>query len=267
MDIETLQQLTGAPRLLAQQVLEGDRRNWEPTADQAHLEHAILLRLGLLARGHTPSTVEPAIRWIEARRSSVVVHTGDGFDLDALVGAVTPELGEGALTNGIAALRSGPSMRGVVLYRDGVDAALILAGTSYHDWRRAIDRLRTMSGNRQFVTNGGLTREETAAMAAGLWSTSSHGSSLLRTIGTLQALPHTRIDIYGKSPGTVVEIVQPEPGYAARDRMRRALERAGLEFVADRSPVGRQATYVFRLPGEEALLLIRLVVRGSKFPA
>lgn len=267
MNIESLQHLTGMPRSLAQHVLLGDVRSWEPTVEQARLESAIFLQIGLLARGHTPSTVEPAIRWIEARRRSVVVHTGDGFDLEALVAAVTPKVEEGALTSGIPALRSGPSKRGVVLYRDGVDAALILAGTSYQDWKRAIKELRTMSGSSCFVTDGRLTEEETAVISAGSRFASGHGSPLLRTIGALQALPHLRIDVYGKSPGTVVEIVQPEAGYAARDRMRQSLVRAGLEFVEDRSPLGEQATYVFRFPGEEDLLLIRLVVRGLKFLA
>ncbi len=83
----------------------------------------------------------------------------------------------------------------------------------------------------------------------------------------LQTLPHTRIDVYGKSPGTVVEVVQPEPGHVARARFKAALEGAGLEFVADRSPMGQEATYVFQFPGEEAVpLLVRLVGPDQKVP-
>lgn len=267
MRIDTLQYVTGMPRSRAEQLLTDEPECLDATTDQARLESAIFDRIGLLARGHTPGTVETAIHWVEPRQRSIVIQTGEGFDHARLAVAITPEIESGVFSDGIPALRSGPSSRGVVLYRDGIDAAVILARTSYRVWTEAVAALQRPSDGSAFVTHGRATDEEAAAVVAEAQRAAGHGSLLLRTVGALQALPHVSIDVYGKSPGTVVEVVQPEAGYPARDRLRDALERAGLQFVADRSPMGEDATFVFRVPNEdERPLLIRLVARPMKFP-
>lgn len=268
MRSDTLQYMTRMTCSQAEQLLIDEPQCLRATMDQARLESAIIVRIGLLARGHTPGTVESAIRWVEPRQRSIVIHTGDGFDLSAFVAAVTPEVEAGAFSNGIPRLRSGPSGRGVVLYWDGIDAGVILAGITYRDWIETIEVLQAKSVASSFIGEGQVSVEEAAAAEVEAQYASGHGSPLLRSIGALQAVPHTRIDVYGKSPGIVVEVVQPRADYQARDRLRQALECAGLEFVADRSPMGQEATYVFQLPGEEARpLIVRIAVRTRKFPA
>lgn len=268
MRSDTLHYMTEMTCTRAEQILNDEPQCLRATMDQARLESAIIVRIGLLARGHTPGSVESAIRWVEPRQRSIVIHTGDGFDLSAFVAAVTPEVEAGTFNNGIPALRSGPSGRGVVLYRDGIDAAVILAGITFRDWREAVEALQAMSDGSSFIGEGQVLVEEARAVEVGAHVASGHGGPLLRSIGALQAIPHTRIHVYGKSPGTVVEVVQPEADYPARDRLKQALEYAGLEFVADRSPMGPEATYVFQLPGEEERpLILRFAVRTRKFPA
>lgn len=267
MRSDTLQYITGMTCSEAEQLLIDQPQCLRATMDQARLESAIIVRMGLLARGHTPGTVESAIRWVEPRQRSIVIHTGNGFDLSAFVAAVTPEVEAGTFCSGIPGLRSGASSRGVVLFRDGTDAAVILAGITYRDWIEAIEVLQAKSIASSFVGEGQVSVEEAGATGVEAQYASGHGGPLLRSIGALQAVRHTRIDVYGKSPGTVVEVVQPEADYPARDRLRQTLECAGLEFVADRSPMGPEATYVFQLPGEEERpLIVRFTVRTRKFP-
>ncbi len=68
MRTDTLQYETGMPRSRAEWLLAAESETLDATTDQAHLESAIFERIGLLARGHTPSTVERAILWVEPRR-------------------------------------------------------------------------------------------------------------------------------------------------------------------------------------------------------
>jgi len=247
--------------------LAEDRRFMSPAPEQARLESAIFDRLGSLAYGHTPGSVESTIRWVEPRSRSIVIHTGEGFDRYKIAAAVTPEFCGGTWANGIPALRSGPSNRGVVLYRDGIDAAVVLAGVSYREWCDAVKALEPRFDGSYYFTYGRVGEEEATGIPVEARWVNGYGSVMLRHVGALQALPHTSIDTYSKSPGLVVEIVQHEVGEEARGRLGQILDEAGLAFDPDRSSTGEQATLIFQSAIEEEPLLVRLVVRPVKFPA
>lgn len=266
MHRDFVQFATGMSARQAEQLLADEPGCQEATSDQAILERAIFTHLGPLARGHTPGSVERAIRWVEPHHRSIVVHTSEGFDFQRIVFALVPQLEAGEFSGGVPALRSGPSNREVVLYRDGIDAAVILAGVDYHEWREVIDALQARTDTSCFIGGGGVLDVERAAIAENAQYLSGQGSPLLRSIGALLAVKHTAIDLYDKNPGIVVEVVQPDIDQPARERLRWALERNGLGFVRGRSRAGEYANFEFEWAGSAGPLIIRFVVRATKFP-
>lgn len=250
----------------ANEMLAEDPGLMTPSEEQARLESAIFDRFQSISYGHTPGSVERSIRSVEPGQRLLIIHPGPELDVSQLASSVTPQFEAGTWQNGIPALRCGGSNRGVVLFRDGLDAAVILAGVSCHDWMGAVDELDTADEETHYFKRGRVTPEEAASVAIEARQGSRYGSVLIRRIGALYALPHTSIHMYSKSPGRIVEVIQHEPGLEALHGLIRAVEQAGLELVENYSNGVQQTFVVFQHAAEDGPLLIRLVHRPMKFP-
>ncbi|RKR74748.1 hypothetical protein [Frondihabitans australicus] len=282
MNISTLINLTLMPERRARELLEMNRLSLTPTADQARLEGAIIDRFPSLASGHTPGSVERAIEYIEPYERLLVVHPGPDLNIRSLAWHVVPSFIDGGLANGIPALRHGPGNRGVVLYQEGIDAAVVLAGVSESDWLEAVQSFADPDDDVQYVSGGQVTPEEAAAISADRAHETPYGSILARRIGALYALPHVGIELYFRTPGRVLEITQQERDAHATRYFINTLERAGLELIDDESNADhltflprttatgwlhRRAKRTGRIrTKDDAPLLVRLSHRPVSFP-
>ncbi|TCK63134.1 hypothetical protein EDF27_2800 [Curtobacterium sp. PhB136] len=253
-----------------------------PTGDQARLEGAIFDRFPSLAFGHTPGSVERAIEYVEPYERLLVIHPGPDLNIRQLAWRINPSFEGGCWANGIPALRHGPSNRGVVLFQEGIDATVVLAGVSDRDWSETITSFANPDDDLVFLTGGPVTPEEAASIATDRSHETPYGSILARRIGALYSLPHLGINIYNRTPGRVLEITQQSRDNTARRHFIRTMEEAGLELVEEESnddhltflpslpakgwPRGRaRRTGRVRTKGD-APLLVRLAPNPVSFP-
>ncbi|WIB34413.1 hypothetical protein [Curtobacterium sp. MCSS17_005] len=265
MNTETLSELTGMPQQRANELLQGDPKLLEPSSEQWVLESAIFDRLWTIACGHTPGSTERAIRYVEPGQRVLIIHPGPELDIQQLAASLTPQFEAGGWQNGIPALRFGPSNRGVVLFREGIDAAVLLAGVSHHDWRDAVEALDTGTPERYYLKGGRVTAEEAAWIPVEARYRTRSGSIIMRRVGAIYALPHTGIHVYSKPPGIVLEVFQHERSSEAEYGLVRALEQAGLELIDwDTSP--NEIALTFQHQEDQGPLRVRLAHQPLVFP-
>lgn len=269
------------PERRARELVETDDLSLTPTPDQARLEGAIFDRFPSLAFGHTPGSVERAIDYVEPYRRLLVIHPGPDLNVRQLAWHITPSFDGEFLANGIPALRHGPSNRGVVLFQEGIDAAVVLAGVSDRDWSEIISGFASPDDNIVYVTGGAVSPGEAVSIATDRSHETPYGSILARRIGALYRLPHVGIDIYNRTPGRVLKIIQESRDDTARRHFIRVLEQAGLDLIEDESnddhltfvPGSPRPAWA-RIRGKssrqrtsnDAPLLVRLVHRPVEFP-
>lgn len=262
---ETLTELTGMPQKRASALLRADPKLMAPSEEQWVLESAIFDRLWTIAYGHTPGSTERSIQYVEPGQRVLVIHPGTGLDIPKLAASLIPQFEDGAWQNGIPALRFGPSNRGVVLFREGIDAAVILAGVSYHDWSNAVEALDTDMPGSFYSKGGRVTAEEAAWVPVEARYRTRYGSILIRRVGAIYASPHMGIHVYSKSPGIVLEVFQHERSSEAEYGLVRAMEQAGLVLVR-RHTTPDEIALTLQHRDEEGPLLVRLALRPLAFP-
>jgi hypothetical protein len=253
------------PQQRATELLQVDPRLMTPSKEQWILESAIFDRLSTIAYGHTPGSTERSIQYVEPGQRVLVIHPDPELDLQQLAASLTPVFDAGGWQNGIPALRFGPSNRGVVLFREGIDAAVLLAGVSHHDWSDAVEALDTGTPESCYLKGGRVTAEEAAGVPIEARYRTRSGSILMRHIGAIYALPHMGIHVYSTSPGIVLEIFQHERSSEAEYGFVRAMEQAGLVLI--RSHATRdEIALTFQHQDEDGPLLVRLAQRPLVFP-
>ncbi|WIB60416.1 hypothetical protein DEJ13_00915 [Curtobacterium sp. MCLR17_007] len=265
VNTETLSELTGMTEQRASELLHADSKLMTPSTEQWVFESAIFDRLWTIASGHTPGSTEHSIQYVEPGQQVLIIHPGTGLDIPKLAASLTPQFDDGTWRNGIPALRFGPSNRGVVLFREGIDAAVILAGVSHHDWSDAVRALDTGTPGSYYSKGGRVTAEEAAWVPVEARYRTRYGSILIRHIGAIYALPHMGIHVYSKSPGIVLEIFQHERSSEAEYGFVRAMERASLVLIRSHATPDEIA-FTFQHQDEEGPLLVRLALRPLVFP-